>query len=411
MSDPAKSRARPSYIEARRTLEAGDPAARRELASAGDAEPEILYYLAGDEDCEIRRIVARNGATPRHADTILATDSDDEVRLELARKIARLLPDLGASDNLRLRERTIAVLETLARDSLPRVRAMLAEEIKQSDKVPKGLVRRLAEDVESAVACPILEYSPLLDDHDLRELIAAGLSGEALGAVARRERLGEAVADDISATLDIPAIAALLANPSAQIREDTLDRIIDQAEGVEALHRPLVMRTALSIRAMKRIAGFVASALMHRMLENNPLEETVAEELLERVRTRILAERVDEVEESRLADEAHDLFARGMLDDAMVEELVETNRRELLLQGLALMADLPVPAVRRIVASKSGRAVTALAWRAGLTMRTAFRLQTGFALVSPSQLMPARNGTDYPMDDSELEWQLGYFVD
>lgn len=411
MTDRANRSQAGGYIEARRILEGGNLAARRNLAGSPDAEPEVLYYLAGDDDREIRRIVARNEATPRHADSILAGDGDDEVRLELARKIARLLPDLEAGDHDRLRERTIAVLETLARDSLPKVRAMLAEEIKHSDKVPKALVRRLAEDVEAAVACPILEYSPLLDDHDLRELIAAGLSGEALGALAARPGLSEAISDDITATLEIPAIASLLANPSAQIREDTLDRIIDQAVGVEALHRPLAMRPALSIRAMKRIAGFVASALVHRMLETNPLEEAVAEDLLERVRGRILAERVDETEENRLADEAHDLFDRGMLDDAMVEDCIETNRRELLLQALALMADLAVPAVRRIVGSKSGRAVTALAWRAGLAMRTAFRLQTEFALVSPSQLVPAKNGTDYPMDASELEWQLGYFTD
>ncbi|GAB4575924.1 MAG: hypothetical protein Tsb008_18140 [Rhodothalassiaceae bacterium] len=397
--------------DAVRILEQGSVAERRRLAADEDTKAEVLYYLAEDRDADVRVEVARNGATPRQADLLLTTDSDDDVRAELARKIGRLLPDLEAGAAARLKERTISVIETLARDSLPRVRAIVAEEIKRSSLVPRDIVRKLAQDVEEIVSCPILEYSPLLNDDDLREIIAAGLSENALVAIARRASVSEAVSDDIAATLEIPAVAALLANPNAQIREETLDRIIDQAREEAALHRPLALRPALSIRAMKRIAGFVASALVHRMLEVNPIGDAAAEDLLDKVRKRINSERVDDSEEARIAAEARDCFARGMIDDAFIAERIEANQREFVIQSLALLADVPTKVVRAVIGSKSGRAVTALAWKAGLRMRTAFLLQTEFALVSPSQLVPARDGVDYPMEESELIWQLSYFTD
>ena len=371
----------------------------------------MLYYLADDSDASVRRDIAANPSTPIQADAKLVADADDEVRQELARKIGRIVPGLGEGDAAALREKTIEVLEILAQDQMAKVRAIVAEEIKSSRNVPKAIVDKLARDVEDTVALPILEYSPLLGDDDLREIIAAGTSSSRLSAIAGRRSVSEIVADDVTATLDIPAISALLTNENAQIREETLDKIIDQAQGVEALHRPLALKPELSIRAMKRIAGFVASALVHRMLETAALEEEQAEDVLERVRDRIAGERVGEDEEAELAKKARDFMDRGMLTDSFMVENIEANRRELLMQCLAVLADVQVSVVRKVVHSKSGRAVTALAWSAGLKMRTAYELQTKFALVPSAQLLHGKDGDKFPIGEDELEWHLSYFLE
>ena len=72
---------------------------RADLASREDARPEILYFLAEDKSVKVRRQVARNTATPRQADKILARDVDDEVRMDLARKIGRLIPGLSQRES------------------------------------------------------------------------------------------------------------------------------------------------------------------------------------------------------------------------------------------------------------------------------------------------------------------------
>ena len=392
-------------------LQSGTHGQRKALAGRHDARPEVLYYLAEDASVEVRKAIAQNPSTPIQAAEKLISDDDEGVREELARKIGRLVPGLAPGEQTALREKAIKVLEALAEDQIPKVRSIIAEEIKTSDQVPKDLIDRLARDVEAIVCGPILQYSPLLNDDDLREIIAAGISAGALKAIAGRANISVDVSADIAATLDVPAIASLLANTNAQIREDTLDQIIDHAKTVEELHAPLALRPQLSIRAMKRIAGFVASALVHAMMDQAALPEAQAEDLLERVRERLSAERVGDDEEAALAARALDYFQKGMLDDKFIREQVEANRRELLLQCLAVMADLPVGTVRQIIHSKSGRAVTALAWKAGLTMRTAYELQTKYALVPTAQLLSAKDGENYPIDDNELDWHLSYFVE
>jgi len=392
-------------------LEKGSDEQRVQLAARQDARPEVLYYLADDTNANVRKKIAANPSTPPQADEKLKDDENEDVRAELARKIGRLVPGLEADERTALREKAIKTLESLAEDQLPKVRAIIAEEIKASSNVPKAIVDKLARDVEAIVCGPILQYSPLLNDDDLREIIAAGASGGALEAIANRVDLSEDVAGDVAASLEIPAIAALLTNKSAQIREDTLDQIIEQAQNVEDLHRPLALRPQLSIRAMKRVAGFVASALVHAMVDQAGLEEDQAEDLLDRVRDRLADEKVGDDEQEKLAKTALDYFERGMLNDAFVHEQIEANHRELLIQCLAVMGDLPADTVRKIIHSKSGRAVTALAWTCELTMRTAYELQTKFALVPTAQLLNAKNGDKYPIDDNELEWHLSYFLD
>ncbi|MCW0180186.1 MAG: DUF2336 domain-containing protein, partial [Zavarzinia sp.] len=218
-----------SYEEQRRRLENGTPDARRHLAGQGDTRPEILYYLAEDEDAAVRRAVAANPGTPHQANQHLTGDVSEDVRRELARKVARLLPNLPAGEQDRLRERTIELIEIMAQDQLAAVRRVLSEELKSSRNVPKPIVEALARDLDLIVSAPILEYSPLLSDSDLLEIIATCQVEGAMAAIARRNHLPDSVSEAIVATLDIPAVAALLANPSARLREDVLDRIIDSA--------------------------------------------------------------------------------------------------------------------------------------------------------------------------------------
>ncbi len=418
-TDPSHGQKQTAYKDAQRfstaeqkqILESGDDCDRLALAADSSAEPEVLYYLSEDKNPQVRENIARNSATPLQADKVLTRDEDDDVRSELARKIARIIPGLATEETLALREKTIEILETLAADQTPKVRAIIAEEIKTSLNVPKGIIDQLARDTDETVSLPVLAYSPLLHDDDLREIIAAGASSDALEAIARRKTVSEDISNELATTLDIPAIAALLTNKNAQIREDTLDQIIDQASDIDDLHKPLALRPQLSLRAMKRIAGFVASALVHAMMEENKLPEADAEDLLDRVRDRLQSERASDSDEAKYAKTASDLFRRGVLDDAFVIQQIAENNRELLLQCLALLSDLPAPTVRKIIHSKSGRAVTALAWKAKLTMRTAYSLQTQYALVPTAQLLAAKDGKDYPIDDDELEWHLSYFVE
>ncbi len=398
-----------SYEEAREVLEKENAGERMNIARQESTKPEILYYLAEDEKAEIRRQVAANGSTPIQANQALTDDADDEVRFELARKIARLVPGIPPGEARDLREQMIDILDILASDQLPRVRAIIAEEIKHSANVPKGLVDKLAKDLEETVSQPILEYSPLLNDSDLKEIIVAGAARGALQAIARRAGLSEKVADALANSLEIPALVDLLTNKNASINEETLERIILLAKQAEELHEPLVLRPNLSIRIIRRIAGFVASSLVHDLLERNNVDDSVADEILANVRMRLDEESIEGSDDSVLSARAEELRQSGELSDAFIIRKIQSGERRLVAHSLATMADLEYSAIEVILKSNNGKAVTALAWKAGLKMRTAIIMQTRLAHVPGANVIQARDGIDYPFPVAELAREISFF--
>ncbi len=401
-----------SYEDSKELARDMSPKVRAELASNTSIRPEVLYYLTDDQSPEVRRNVARNENTPVQANTILAKDEDTEVRSELARKICKILPDLSGEDADSVREQTIEILEVLASDQLPSVRAILSESLKDTMNAPKHVIMQLAQDVEEIVASPVLEYSPLLSEADLLEIIASGVAAGALPAIARRPNIGEDVSDAVAASLEIPAVAALLANSSARVREDTLDQIISQAETVEQLHEPMVMRVDLSIRAMRRIAGFVASSLVEKLVERNDLSPDLEKELKKSVKGRIEeVENFSEPQEDESIVRAEKLWASGKLDEKTMAEAVAEKELGFIHNGLALMTGMDVAAVRRILSSRNGKVVTSLCWRAKLSMRLAIRIQTDVAHVPNKNLVNAKDGVEYPFDEKEMDWQLSFYAD
>ena len=399
-----------SQADMLRILEDHDSAAREALASHPDAAPEVLFFLASEGSINARRAVARSGAAPPHANRLLADDSDDDVRAELARKIGRLLPDLPEEASEKMRTLTFETLERLAKDQLPRVRAILAEEIKALDCVPKKVIDILARDVEEEVAAPILEYSPLLSDTDLMEIISSAQAHFTLTAIAQRKPLGASVSAAIAEALDVPAVAALLANSSAQIREQTLEKIIDHGSRITEWHLPLVLRNDLSQRAIRRIAGFVSAALLDKLSSRSGLDKQTKSVLAKRVRARI-DEPVDEERDptAQAQSDAALLHKEGRLDDAAVEKAAEAGKREFVIAALALLARAPMETARRIIQSGTAKPAVALVWRAKLSMRVAFKVQSLVMRLKGGELLPARDGVDFPLSEDEMLWHLNYF--
>ncbi|GAA0586717.1 DUF2336 domain-containing protein [Rhizomicrobium electricum] len=392
-----------SAAEALQLLEQHARQSQDVLASRTDAGPEVLNYLAENGAAATRRAVAANPATPAETNWQLADDIDKNVRKALAGKIGRLFPGLLAEEEKQLRDLTFATLEKLARDEVSEVRAILADEIKAYDCVPKTVVEALANDADPKVALPVIEFSPLLDDRDLIELVAATRASAILSAVARRKHLSGDVSDAVATTLDIDAVAALLANTDAAIRTKTLDRIISQAAEVAEWHSPLVVRADLSKSAIRRLATFVGTALIDTLAARSGLDEATRTHLKSKLEERRSTEAAAEAAVIEAARKA------GTLNEAFVAEAVEECRKETVVKALSVLAKTDELTVRRVLDSRSAKGAIALVWHAGLSMRVAFKLQTQVMRLSGKDLVPARHGIDFPLDEDEMRWHLGYF--
>ena len=401
-----------SYQESKRLARDDDPEVRAGLAERQDLRPEILYFLAEDDSAKVRCRIAANLKTPRQADLVLARDDNEAVRHHLANKIKDLLPELDADAQAQAHAYLVEVIEALAQDQATRVRQIVAETLKDVASAPSHVIQRLARDAEEVVACPVLEFSPLLSDQDLLEIIEVGSASGKLSAISRRQGVGEQVTDAIVATEDEGAIAALLENGSAQIREDTLDGLLDAAMEISAWHEPLVRRPRLSRKTVRKLASFVAASLLDILEARKDLDKKTKRAVAEEVKRRL--EDDEDEEDPALAGEtpeqrARQLFENGELTDEALVRALNGGNRDLVRHGLALRADLPLSLIDHILSAHSAKGVTALAWKAGCTMRFASQLQLRLGGIVPSQVLNPRSGTDYPLSPEEMEWQLDFF--
>jgi hypothetical protein len=406
-----------TYEEARDLAADPDRNVRQAVAVRTDVAPEILYFLAGDADVGVRTAVAANPTTPVKADLRLADDPEDSVRGALAAKVGfehRVGRSLADTSSI-----ARDLLNRLTRDRVARVRAVIAQALKDVANADPEVINRLARDADIIVAAPILEFSPIPTDADLLEIITNSPIHGAMAAIARRSFVDAKVTEAIIATNDPQAITHLLKNSNAQIQESTLDSLIERSVHHPTWQEPLVYRPELNERSAQRLAEVVAVHLLDRILARKDLPEEAV-----RAVARVVGQRLKEQPEQEIwpscatVDEryapliarAESLHAEGHLDEIALMVALLTDRTDELIAGLAVRAGQRVGTILEMVAAQSSKAVCALAWAAGLSAVFALELQVRLAGIAMSQALRPRDDGGYALREAELRWQLELFT-
>ncbi|WP_137176699.1 DUF2336 domain-containing protein [Roseomonas sp. AR75] len=362
----------------------GSVAERAALAADATTAPELLTWLAADPAPQVRAAVAANSATPPQAGLLLVEDAEADVREALARRIGRLAPGLDAPAQGRPGRMTGAILARLVEDAAVAVRAALSEAVAGLPDAPRTLILRLAQDTELDVAAPVLRLSPLLRDEDLLALVAAPPAAFTRRIVAGRAQLAEPVAEAIAATADAPAIAALLGNASAAIREATLDRLAEQSAGQAAWQAALVRRPRLPPGAARALGAIIAAHLLQALAARPDLPAGLAETLQPRI-------------------EAH--LAAAAASEAAARDAARSGDRDALAEVLTSATGYPPGRIEAALALRSPRAIVALCWRAGWTAELAEEVQVSLG-VPRAKAVRANVEGSWTLSPAELQWQV-----
>jgi uncharacterized protein (DUF2336 family) len=390
----------------------GDEAKRVRQGADEHTGPDVLEALATDRSVTVRAALALNPASPPQVNRALAQDPDERVRILLARRLAGLMPGLAAEEQLRLQRQTYGTLSALVTDAAVRVRAAIADVLKDMPQAPHALILRLAQDQEVMVSAPIIRFSPLLTTEDLLALIAEAPSPGTVTAVAGRPGIVAQVSDAIAATADSEAIRALLSNRTAQIREATLDALVAHANEHQDWHEPLVHRPALPARAARAVAEIVATHLLEVLAQRSDLPPALAEELRNRLAARLLAEEPAQRRGEPTMDEAlagaHVLARDGHLNEDAALEAARRGDARTVVAFLAVAAGVPVSVVHRAASLRSAKGLVSLAWKAGFSMRAAAALQALLGRLGPDATLPPGPGGGFPLAIEEMRWQLDF---
>jgi uncharacterized protein (DUF2336 family) len=385
-----------------------DEATRVRQGASANTSPDVLRALAVDPSVTVRASLAMNPALPDQVIAVLAADTDARVRAILSRKLSTLTPDLTGDARERVQRDAVANLTAMVADAALRVRIALAAAVKDLADGPRDIVLRLAHDPAVMVCEPVIRLSPMLTQEDLVTLIATGPPPSTLVAVANRPKIDATVSDAIVGTANSTAIQALLANPTAQIREATLDALAAQSEQHTGWQAPLVNRPHLPPRAQRMLAEIVTGHLLEILAARADLDPKVSQMVrsaLAQVRPNLPAEPPpDEAARAR----ALALNQAGKLNDEAILEALRRNESREATAMLAVKAGTPVAVVERACALRSAKGVISLAWKARLTAHTAVALQVALAHLTPDLVLrPNLDGT-FPLSEDEMRWQLAF---
>jgi uncharacterized protein (DUF2336 family) len=382
---------------------------------ANPATPaELLLSLAADPSVTVRAALALNPASPPAVLPILARDADSRVRALLGRKLATMAPKLDDASRAQLNQQAAVALTYLVEDEAVRVRAAIADVVKGMPDAPRDLVLRLAHDTALEVSEPVIRLSPILAETDLLTLLATAASAAVAIAVARRPELTESVSEAIAVSSDSTAVAALLWNSSAQIRETTLDALIARAADQTAWHEPLVRRPSLPARAAQALSEIVADTLLAELASRADLGAAVTRDLRARLAARLAKPATqDPTRGLTLAEamaEARSRAAAGPLTEA--DLIAAASRGDVALTAalLAIAADVPLSVVHRVSELRSAKGLISLIWKAGFGMKVAVPVQALLGRLAPGVLLTSGPGGTFPLSVEEMRWQIGFLT-
>ncbi len=135
-------------------------------------------------------------------------------------------------------------------------RTHVAKLLAPLDRAPGNVVNKLAND-SIEVAAPLLEFSNVLSDDDLIEIVSSQSEAHRV-AIAGRNNVPERVGDAIVEHGGSPSLARLVSNKSAEITRDTMQKLVVRAANDPALATNLRGRPDLdwsSLRTQITAAG------------------------------------------------------------------------------------------------------------------------------------------------------------
>jgi uncharacterized protein (DUF2336 family) len=292
-------------------------------------------------------------------------------RAEATRSLARawLISDLSDDDRAAAEGAFLRLLD----DASPLVRQAMAEVFASSVHAPAVIVQALSID-QASVARPVLEYSPLLIDADLVDIVAAGNS-EMQCAIARRTSLPASVCAAIAEVGTAAAALELMANASAKLGPISYDRIVERHGHLPAIREKMLMLEDLPSAIRLALVAKLSETLTQFVVGRNWLSADRAGRVARETRARSTVNIAAQSRGDDMRGLVRHLRATGQLTAGLILRALLSGNLELFDRALVELSGLPQGRVSALLHDRGDASLNALLTRAGLPQSTfpAFR--------------------------------------
>ncbi len=277
----------------------------------------------------------------------LLNDPTPENRAEAAKKVSKKFNSGELSDS----DRKIAeeIFKIMVKDAEERVRSALSDSLKDNPEVPHDVAVSLANDVVG-VAGPMLEFSEVLTDDDLMEIVKSqGSEGQI--AIAKREHISADLTDAIVEHSDNEdVIATLVSNEGADLQEETMGKVMDKYGEAEAVSSSLAGRGQLPINVAERLVSLVSEKVRDRLVTRHEMTPNMVMDLFlsarERATVSLLSNGTDVMDVRRLVEQLH---SHGRLTETLIFRAICMGDVVFFEAALAKLCNIPVSSAYKLI--------------------------------------------------------------
>lgn len=294
----------------------------------------------------------------------LLDDQSEGARAETAAKIAR---DFG-TESLTESERNMAkeIFRLMVKDAEVRVREALALNLKDNPLLPHDVAVSLAEDVDS-VALPILQFSEVLTDADLIEIVRSQGTAKQV-AIAGRESVSENLSDALVETGNEDAVTTLVSNEGAEIRLASLQKVVDEMGDCESIQDAMVHRPKLPLTISERLLTVVSDHLREKLVNRPELSDKMATDLILQTRERAVISLSNTGNVDELQKLIWQLSDNGRLTPSLVLRALCMGDMAFFESAVAELANISILNVRTLIHDGGEKGLKALYEKTGLPM-------------------------------------------
>jgi uncharacterized protein (DUF2336 family) len=273
----------------------------------------------------------------------LLEDPSADNRSQTAKKVAAGFGDGVLSE----RERTIAedIFKVMVRDVEVRVREALSVNLQNCAYLSHDIARALAEDVDS-VALPMLQFSTVLTDDDLVEIVANHGSSKQ-NAVAKRETVSEVVSEALVDAGDATVVSTLMSNKGARIAEPTMEKALDKHGDSVKVSQTMALRPELPISVAERLVSMVSDSIRDHILKSHDLPAETVTDLIVQSREKAT---IGLLNEKSSTEDARDLVVQlyqgGRLTPSIILRALCLGDIRFFEAAVAVLAKVPLISAR-----------------------------------------------------------------
>lgn len=303
-----------------------------------------------------------SGLTMRDVQQLLQ-DPSARSRAATAAKIARSFN----SERFKPEEQALAgdIFRIMMRDAEQLVRQALAENLKNNPNVPHDVALTLAADVD-AVSAPILEFSTVLNDADLTEILGSATPAKQT-AIARRAHLSADMARSIATQAGSGAVAALMGNETALVPDDAFNAALARFGDAAPVQGAMVYRGHLPVGVAEKLVALVSDSLREHLMVHHELPPDLAADLLLQARERATVSLALSSAREELPQLIGRLHRNGRLTHGIILRALCTGDFDFFECAMAQLAGIPIANAYQLIYDKGGLGLARLVEHCGMS--------------------------------------------